>query len=128
MSTMSLTWTKFGFSALLAAGLAGCAPGAGDEQEAPTSLLDVKIPEDFTFATTRGFAVRATGDAERIANTLAEVRLPNGELLHRGPLSSPIELAIPTAAQQLKVTLRSPDGERQVDVAVNGPEGLINVE
>lgn len=116
-------------SVALVGALAGCAPGEGPSapQEA-SSLLDVQIPEDFTFATSRGLSVRATGDAVRIADTLAEVRLANGELVHKGPLTSPVELAVPTAAEVLQVTLRSPDGERVVEVAANGPEAVVAID
>ncbi len=104
--------------------LAGCAPGGAEESSSPTSLLDVQIPEDFTFATTKGLTVRGSGDATR----LAEVRLPNGELLHRGPLSMAIELAVPTAAETLTVVLRGPDGERTETVSARGAEAVVTVE
>jgi hypothetical protein len=102
----------------------------GSESEAPVadSLLEVEIPEDFTFATSRGLTVRATGDAAAIAETLAEVRLADGELVHRGPLTSAIELAVPTAASQLSITLRSARGERTLTVPVSGPEAVVEVE
>jgi hypothetical protein len=108
--------------------LAGCA--VGNESEAPVadSLLEVEIPEDFTFATSRGLTVRATGDASVIAETLAEIRLADGELIHRGPLSSAVELAVPTAAQRLQITLRSARGERTLEVPVVGPEAVVAVD
>jgi hypothetical protein len=108
--------------------LAGCAPGGAEESPSPTSLLDVQIPEDFTFATTKGLTVRGSGDATRLASTLAEVRLPSGELLHRGPLSMAIELAVPTAAETLTVVLRGPDGERTETVSARGAEAVVTVE
>ncbi len=72
--------------------------------------------------------MRGSGDATRLASTLAEVRLPNGELLHRGPLSMAIELAVPTAAQTLTVVLRGPDGERTETVSARGVEAVVTVE
>ncbi len=113
---------------VLVAGLAGCAVGAPGEAPQADSLLEVEIPADFTFATSRGLTVRASGDAQAIAATLAEVRLPGGDLVHRGPLTSPVELAIPTAAGALEVTLRSARGERTVQVPVAGPEAVVTVE
>jgi hypothetical protein len=108
--------------------LAGCAVGGSDEAPAADSLLEVEIPADFTFATSRGLTVRAAGDAQVVAATLAEVRLAGGELIHRGPLTSPVELAIPTAATGLEVTLRSARGERTVQVPVRGAEAVVTVE
>ncbi len=108
--------------------LAGCAVGGSDEAPAAGSLLEVEIPADFTFATSRGLTVRAAGDAQVVASTLAEVRLAGGELIHRGPLTSPVELAIPTAATALEVTLRSAQGERTVQVPVRGAEAVVTVE
>jgi len=109
-------------------GLFGCA--VGGEQEAPVadSLLEVEIPEDFTFATSRGLTVRASGEASVVAGTLAEIRLADGELIHRGPLTSAVELAVPTAASQLSITLRSARGERTLTVPVAGPEAVVEVE
>jgi hypothetical protein len=72
--------------------------------------------------------VRGEGDAGKLAGTLAEVRLPNGELLHRGPLSQAIELAIPTAAETVTVVLRGPDGERTETVSARGAEAVVTVE
>ena len=118
-------WSASGALALM---LSGCAPGSGEEAPSPTSLLDVEIPADFTFATTKGLTVRGEGDATKLASTLAEVRLPNGELLHRGPLSMAIALAVPTAAQTLTVVLRGPDGERTETVAATGAEAVVTVE
>jgi hypothetical protein len=118
-------WSACGALVLM---LSGCAPGSGEEAASPTSLLDVEIPADFTFATTKGLTVRGEGDATRLAATLAEVRLPNGELLHRGPLSLAIELAIPTAAETLTVVLRGPDGERTETVSARGAEAVVTVE
>ena len=108
--------------------LAGCAVGGTEEAPVADSLLEVEIPGDFTFATSRGLTVRATGDADAIAGTLAEIRLAGGELIHRGPLTSAVELAVPTAATGLEVTLRSARGERTLQVPVSGPEATISVE
>lgn len=111
------------------AGLAaGCAVSGPEEARAPSSLLEVEIPEDFTFATARPLAVRAEGDAALIADTLADVRLPSGDLVHRGPLALAVELSIPTAVEHLAVTLRSPAGERTLEVPVNGAEAVVVVE
>jgi hypothetical protein len=113
---------------LLSAGMTACAVGGESEAPVADSLLEVQIPEDFTFATSRGLTVRATGDASVIAETLAEVRLADGELVHRGPLTSAIELAVPTAAERLSITLRSARGERTLEVPVAGPEAVIAVD
>ena len=121
-------WSCVGAAGVVAVVFGGCAPGGGEELQAPTSLLDVQIPEDFTFATTKGLTVRGEGDATKLAATLAEVRLPNGELLHRGPLSMAIALAVPTAAQTLTVVLRGPDGERTETVSATGTEAVVTVE
>jgi hypothetical protein len=120
--------TKWLLVAGLGASLAGCAVGSEGEAPVADSLLEVEIPEDFTFATSRGLTVRATGDAAAIAETLAEVRLADGELIHRGPLTSAVELAVPTAASQLSITLRSARGERTLTVPVSGPEAVVEVE
>ncbi len=95
---------------------------------APASLLDTEIPPDFTFNTARGLTVRAEGNPEVAAATLAEVRLPNGELVHQGPLSAPMELAVPGWAGAVHVTLRSPTGARTIEVPVVGAEATVQVE
>jgi hypothetical protein len=118
-------WTASSALLLL---VSGCAPGGGEEAQGPTSLLEVRIPEDFTCATTQGLTVRGEGDATRLAPTLAEVRLPSEERLHRGPLSMAIELAVPTAAQTPTVVLRGPDGERTETVSARGAEAAVTVE
>jgi len=115
-------------AALVAFGAAACAVGEQAEAPVADSLLEVEIPEDFTFATSRGLTVRATGDASVITETLAEIRLADGELVHRGPLSSAVELAVPTAAERLSITLRSARGERTLEVPVAGPEAVVTVE
>jgi hypothetical protein len=119
---MRLKWLCLGV--LATAGLA-C---EGAEPAAPGSLLDVPVPADFTFATSRGLTVRAVGDAARIAATLAEVRLPDGALVHRGPLAAPVELAVATAVTELQVTLHGGGASRTVTVPVVGAEAQVVVE
>ena len=106
----------------------GCAVGSSSESLQAESLLDVQIAEDFTFATSRGLAVRAEGDPARVAETLAEVRLPDGQLVHRGSLASAVELAVPTWAESLEVTLRSTSGERMTEVRISGGEAVVSVQ
>ena len=122
-------------SGLLLMGLFGCAVGEQGAQqqqpgETPTaeSLFDVQIPSDFTFATSRPLNIQATGEPEVIARTYAEIRLANGETIHRGPLGSTIELAVPVAANELEVTLRTSGNERIVQVAFEGDNAVIPVE
>lgn len=113
--------------ALLAAGLLGCNVG-GPDQTSETSLLDVQIPEDFTFATTKGLTLTALGDPVALRETLAEIRLASGELVHKGALAVPVELAIPRATQSLQVTLRSNTNESVVLVPVVDGRAVINVD
>lgn len=113
--------------ALLATGLLGCNVG-GPEQASETSLLDVQIPEDFTFATTKGLTVTAHGDPAALRETLAEIRLASGELVHQGALVVPVELAIPRVTQNLQVTLRSNTSESVVLVPVVNGRAVINLD
>lgn len=119
------TFVKW-FGALFWVGLTACAAEEG--KSAPGSLLEVDIPENFTFATSRGLRVRAEGSATAIADTLAELRLVSGEMVYRGPLVSAVELAIPTAADRLHVTLRTAQNERQLEVPVTGADIVLAVE
>lgn len=118
----------------LLVGLAGCAVGEQgareQEREVPAaeSLFDVQIPSDFTFATSRPLNIHAAGEPAVIARTYAEIRLANGEVIHRGPLNSTIELAIPVAANELEVTLRTSGNERVVQVPFEGSDAVIPVE
>lgn len=119
------TFVKW-FGAMFLVGLTACAAEEG--KSAPGSLLEVDIPENFTFATSRGLRVRAEGSAAAIADTLAELRLVSGEMVYRGPLVSAVELAIPTAADRLHVTLRTAQNERQLEVPVTGADIVLAVE
>ena len=101
---------------------------SGSQAPQAESLLDVQIAEDFTFATSRGLAVRAEGDPARVAETLAEVRLPDGQLVHRGSLASAVELAVPTWAESLEVTLRSGSGEQVTEIRISGGEAVVSVQ
>jgi hypothetical protein len=109
-------------------GLSACAPGAGESLQGPQSLDEVQIPEDFTFATTKGMTLRAEGEPAQLAAIQSEVRLPNGELIHRGPLTPSLRLAIPAAVDSLNVTLRDANGERTVQVATTAGEGLVPLQ
>jgi hypothetical protein len=120
--------SRFG-AAAVALVLGACAPGAPDQPQAPAGLLDVAIPGDFTFATAKGLTVRAEGDPAKLASTLAEIRLPTGEIVHHGPLNVEISLAIPTAVETLTVRLRGPDDtERTETIATTGDQAVVTVE
>ncbi len=113
--------------ALLACGLMGCAAG-GEDQASEQTLFDTQIPGDFTFATTKGLTVTAQGDPAGIAQTLAEIRIGDGELVHRGPLLAPVQLAIPRSVDSLQVTLRSNTHESVVDVPVVHGRAVIEMD
>lgn len=113
--------------ALLVCGLAGCAAG-GEDQASERTLFDTQIPEDFTFATTKGLTVTADGDPAGIAQTLAEIRIGDGELVHRGPLLAPVQLAIPRSVDTLQVTLRSNTYESVVEVPVVDGRAVIEMD
>jgi hypothetical protein len=115
-----------GAAALLLAAAAACAEAQGPS--ASGALEAVEIPADFTFATAQGLVVRAEGDPLRVAQIMAEVRLPDGELLHQGPLAAPVALSVPAAVSTLQVVLRTPEGERAVEVPVVGAEAVVEVE
>ena len=121
-------------SGLLLMGLFGCAVGEQGTREQPgeapaaETLFDVQIPSDFTFATSRPLNIHASGEPAVIARTFAEIRLANGEVIHRGPLNSTIELAVPIAASDLEVTLRTSGNERIVQVPFEGADAVIPVE
>jgi hypothetical protein len=118
-----------GLMALSMPGLSGCIVIPEEAREAERAeLFEVEIPEDFTFATAKGVTVRVEGEASRVKATLAEVRLPSGELIHKGPLSSPVELAVPVSVASLSVTLRSQAGEKTLEVPVQGAEARVRVE
>lgn len=114
-------------AALLACGLMGCEAG-GERPNAQATLDDVQIPADFTFATTKGLTVVAEGDPARLTETMAEVRLANGELVHRGTLVAPIQLAIPLSTQKLQVSLRSNTHEATVEVPVVDGRAVVEVQ
>jgi len=113
--------------ALLACGLMGCEAG-GEDQASERTLFETQIPEDFTFATTKGLTVTAEGDPAGIAQTLAEIRIGDGELVHRGPLLAPVQLAIPLSVESLQVTLRSNTHESVVDVPVVHGRAVIEMD
>lgn len=103
-STMAL---GLGFAALVQ----GCAIDPG--VSAPTSLREIEIAPDFTFATSAPVRLESDADPVFARQTQVEVRLPSGELVHAGPLSEPIELSVARHVRSLSVTLRSPGIEDQ---------------
>ncbi len=111
--------------AFTALALSACAPGADDgSKELPTSLRDVEIPADFTFATTRAAAVTVAADPA-ILNGQAgslEIRRPDGAVLYRGPLSADraldISLSLPTKDNALELRLNANGQELIAQVPV----------
>jgi hypothetical protein len=127
--------------AVLMLGIAGCAVGDSrgrpEEVKPPekpaenlalTSLFETKFPADFTFATSHAVDIQPAGDPALIADTVAEIRVPGGDIVHRGPLPSRLDLALPTSATGLEVTLRSSRGENTVLVPIEGTAAVIPVE
>ena len=107
----------------------GCAQGAGEgNTDQPTSLRDVEIPEDFTFATSRGVALTVAASQETIgAETAAlEVARADGRVLYRGPLSVSqpltLNLAVPTKDSSVMVKLNANGQEHTAEVAL-GTDG-----
>lgn len=123
----SKTLTCAASAALLAVGLVGCAPESGANRTDGT-LFEVGIPADFTFATTQGLTVVGAGDPAALGETLAEIRLADGSLVHRGPLVTPVQLSIPTAVQSLQVTLRSNTNEAVLDVPVVDGQAVVEID
>jgi hypothetical protein len=140
MSKMMTPLARMG-AAVLMFGIAGCAVGdtrsrpeeqkpaeKPGEQLALTSLFETKFPADFTFATSHPVDIQPAGDPAVIADTVAEIRIPGGDIVHRGPLPAKLDLAIPTSATGLEVTLRSSRGENSVLVPIEGKVAVIPVE
>jgi len=105
----------------------GCAQQGGEPNnpEQPTSLRDVEIPEDFTFATSRGVAltVEANQDTLGAASGALEIARTDGRVLYRGPLSAgtplTLNLAVPTKDDALKLKLSANGQEHNAEVAIN---------
>lgn len=105
----------------------GCAQQAGDANtpDQPQTLRDVEIPEDFTFATSRGVALTVAANEATIGAPTAalEVARADGRVLYRGPLSvgSPLtlNLAVPTKDDSLKLKLSANGQEHNADVVIN---------
>ena len=124
------------YAAALRSALAGlgvlafsaCAADIGEQSLTAKTLDDVEVPGDFTFAATRALTLRGAGTAAALASTLAEVRLPNGELVHKGALNHAIRIAVPLAETSLEVTLRTPSSERTLTLPVTGDDATVPVE
>lgn len=82
----------------------------------PETLADVRVPADFTFATTRAVGLSVSASAARTgpgAAGLTVARL-DGKVLYRGPITAdrPVELSlmVPTKDSELELTLSTGDG------------------
>ncbi len=111
-------------------GLAACGTSESDALNAePTSLRDVTIADDFTFATTRAVALTVTASAEALGAESAaiEVRNSAGHTLLRGPLTAgealQLNLSLPRHEQTLEVQI----GEHVLAVAIEDGIADINL-
>lgn len=105
----------------------GCAQQGTETSnpEQPQSLRDVQIPEDFTFATSRGVALTVAADEASIGAPSAalEVARADGRVLYRGPIAAGtplnLNLAVPTKDNALKLKLNANGTERTAEVAIS---------
>lgn len=94
-----------------------------------TTLRDVAIPEDFTFATTRAVALTVSASAEALGAESAPIEIRNsaGHTLLRGPLTAgealQLNLSLPRHEQTLEVQI----GEHVLAVAIEGGAANINL-
>lgn len=127
MSTIHLgRW----LSTLAFLGVAACAPGTStDGKSQPTSLREVEIPADFTFATSRPTALTVSADPAILTNGAAalEIRRPDGAVLYRGPLQAgqplDLSLSVPTKDEHLELVLTAEGREMVAQVAVADGQG-----
>ena len=127
------TFSKQGFftaiaaTAILALGAVGCdqAP-TGEQVDEPKTLREVDVPEDFTFATSRGVSLTVAANADNMGvdTGALEVQRADGRVLYRGPLSSSqplnLKLALPTKDNTVKLKLSANGTEQIAEVALDG--------
>ena len=113
--------------AVSAIAAAGCAEMPTEDGLDPTSgptLRDIEIPEDFTFATSRGVTLSVQVEDTAISAPMAamEVALPSGAVIYRGPLAKGtplnVDLSVPTKDTQLKLKLKSDSQTLEAEVAI----------
>jgi len=105
----------------------GCAQGTDGTNgtDEPTSLRDVEIPADFTFATSRAVALTVAASQETLGAPSAalEVQRADGRVLYRGPLSAQtpltLNLAVPSKDDTVKLKLSANGQEHLADVAIS---------
>lgn len=92
----------------------------------PTSLAEVKIPEQFQFATVRPVTLRVSADAlvwQGSEQGLVKVFDPAGGELYRGPLlagrTETIEVSLPAQYDTVQLHLDTPRRLFRGDTAVN---------
>ena len=119
--------------AVLALAAAGC---NADEPVAPTvePLRQIDIPEDFTFAMSRGIELQVVADAALayFAPLSVQVSLPTGGTLYEGPVvaGTPkrIEVLAPLADGELVVKLTGRSKHIEERVAVRGASAQVNLQ
>jgi len=116
---------------ILALGLAAC---AGDDSTRtdpgpqPTSLRDVTIAPDFTFAMTRAVTVRVKLAGTSAKTVPVEVHNTHGELLARGQLTAQraYELDFPLPRAESSVVVKVAGDERHVAIHDGVAETTFN--
>src|SRR5687767_7796915 len=105
----------------LVLGFALAAPiGCYDQAQAPqnpTSLREVQVPADFTFATSKAVALTVAAEEAAIGAEQGsiEVARTDGKVLYRGPIKAgeplAVNLAIPSKDERVDITLRANEKE-----------------
>lgn len=107
----------------------GCSPASEPSDTAPATLSEVRIPADFTFATTRAVALSVRASAETLGAPAArlEVRNATGHTLVRGTLQAgrtlALDLALPPHERRVEVQV----GTRIVRVPVDGDRAELEL-
>jgi hypothetical protein len=122
---MSQTKLALCLAGLSLMGLGACGRNPQPEVALPSSLTEVAVAEDFTFASTRTVGltvdvapgVLPVGQAGSLVLTNSE-----GRVLYRGPVLESgrvqVQLALPLSEQTVKASLASSAGTRAADVSI----------
>lgn len=128
-TSSSLVLSSFGLALAL---LSGCTEQAAPAQ--PTTLGDVQVPSNFTFATTKAVALSVTASADKIGGEQGALAVErnDGKVLYRGPIAASkplaVKLMIPSKDDELRLRLFAKTGELTQQVAVTSGDASYRFE